>query len=179
MAKRKPRSNTYYLSITAAMTAALCVMGPIAVPIGPVPISLLTFGLYLAAYLLGKRLATLSCAAYLLIGLAGMPVFTGFVGGFAKLFGPTGGYILGYLPLVLIAGSFIERFAHRGLQFAGMALGTLACYALGTAWFCISMDSSLVVALGICVLPFIPGDIAKMAVALKLGPSLKKRLRIE
>lgn len=178
MAKRKLRSKTYHLSITAAMTALLCVLGPVAVPIGPVPISLGTLGLYLAVYLLGKRLGMLSCAAYLLIGLAGIPVFSGFMGGFAKVLGPTGGYILGYLPLTFIAGSFIERFTNRGLQFAGMTLGTLACYVLGTAWFCVFMETDLAVALGVCVLPFIPGDIAKMLVALKLGPSLKKRLNI-
>lgn len=170
------KRSVYPLAITAVMAAVTCVVSPFSLNIGPIPISLCTLVLYLSVYLLGWKRGTISCLVYILLGLVGMPVFSNFSGGFAKVAGPTGGYIVGYLPLVLIAGLFVVKFDNRVVQFLGMVLGTAVLYALGTAWFCVQSQTPLAEALGMCVFPFIPGDLIKMAVAIVLGPVIRDRL---
>ena len=174
--ENKKKSNIYILAMTAIMAAVTCVLAPLSIPIGPVPVSLTILAIYLALYLLGWKLGTVSFVVYLLLGLVGLPVFSGFSGGLGKLAGPTGGYIIGFLPMAIVAGLFIDRFRNRGLQFVGMVLGVVICYAFGTAWFCISTGSTLAAALGLCVLPFLPFDLAKIVIVLILGPILRARL---
>ena len=166
----------YHLTMTAVMAAVICVLSPLVIPIGPVPITLANLAMYLSLYLLGGKRGTASCLVYVLIGMAGVPVFAGFTGGAAKLFGPTGGYIVGYLLMVMIAGAVIDRTKSRWMHGFGMVLGTAVCYALGTLWYCVSMDSTVEAALALCVIPFIPGDLVKMAVAMSVGPMLRDRL---
>ena len=176
-------SRTYTLAATAVMTAVLCVTAPFSIPVGPVPVSLATLIILLTVYILGWKCGTVSVLLYLLLGAVGLPVFSGFSGGFVKLAGPTGGYLAGYVLLALIAGLFFQAghsakpIVCRLIQAAGMLLGTAALYALGTVWFCIVTDSALAYALSLCVLPFIPGDLAKMIIVLLLGDTIKKRLR--
>ena len=98
---KNKKLTTYQMAVTALMAAALCVLGPLSVPIGAIPISLSNFVICLTAWLLGPKFGTLSVAVYLLIGLVGVPVFSGYGAGVAKLAGPTGGYLVGYLLLVL------------------------------------------------------------------------------
>lgn len=89
------KTSTYAMVVTALMAAVTCILAPLSVPIGPVPISLTNFAIYLSLYLLDWKKGTLSYLIYLLLGLVGLPVFSGFTGGLAKLAGPTGGYIIG------------------------------------------------------------------------------------
>lgn len=77
------------------MAAATAILAPFSIPIGPVPISLTNLAIYFALYILGAKDGTLSYLVYLLIGLIGVPVFSGFTSGPEKLFGPTGGYLIG------------------------------------------------------------------------------------
>lgn len=170
------KNKTYALAMTALMAAVTCVLAPMAIPIGPVPISLTNLAIYLSLYLLGWKCGTASYVVYMLIGMVGMPVFSGFTGGLGKLAGPTGGYIIGFVPMAVLAGLVIDRSRSRAVQFVGMAAATAVCYAFGTAWFCLSMDSTVSAALGLCVLPFIPGDVVKMLLAMTFGPMLRKRL---
>ena len=124
-----------------------------------------------------QRRAGAAVLVYVLLGAVGVPVFNGFTGGLGVVAGPTGGYIVGFIPLALLSGLAVERFPDsRVLQFAGMILATAVLYALGTAWYCVQAGKTLGVALGACVFPFIPGDLAKMVVALVLGPVLRERL---
>ena len=81
------RSKTYEITITALMTAVTCILAPMSIPIGPVPISFTNLAIYLSLYLLGWKKGTISYLIYLLIGLVGLPVFSGFTGGPAKLAG--------------------------------------------------------------------------------------------
>ncbi len=166
----------YQMSMTALLTAVICVLSPMVIPIGPVPITLANLAMYLAVYLLGAKWGTMSCLVYVLIGAAGVPVFAGFTGGAGKLFGPTGGYIAGYVLMALISGRVIEVSRRRGLQIVGLVAGTAVCYALGTAWYCLSMECSAAAALGLCVFPFIPGDLVKIGAASVIGPMLRDRL---
>ena len=171
------RSNKIYtMTMTAVMAAVICVLSPMAIPIGPVPVTLVNLAMYLALYLLGERWGVLSCLVYVLIGAAGIPVFAGFTGGLGRLLGPTGGYIVGYLWMALVAGLFIARCRSRVLQFFGMVLGTALCYGLGTLWYCVSMQAGVGAALALCVIPFIPGDLVKIGVAMMVGPMLRDRL---
>ena len=181
--KNTKKTSVYTLCATALMTAILCVLAPITIPIGPVPISLSMLVLVISIYLLGTKWAMISCIVYLVIGMIGLPVFSGFSGGFAKLAGPTGGYLIGYLFLILIGGLFIsfseKRFEKKKsipLAFVGLVIGTLVLYAFGTVWFMILMDADLAYALTVCVLPFIPFDIVKLILGIILGRTIRARL---
>ena len=170
-------NKTRMMTETALMSAVLCILGPLALPIGPVPISLATFGVLLAAYMTGPIKSATSCLIYLAVGTIGLPVFSGFQGGFAKLAGPTGGYLLGYLFLALIAGWFIDHFYNKiWMQLIGMILGTIVLYGIGTLWLAHVAVLTFSEALAAGVLPFIPGDLVKMVVAIMLGRTLKNRL---
>ncbi len=172
------KSTAYLLSFCALMTAVTCILAPLSIPIGPVPLSLTNFVIYLSLYLLGWKLATVSYLIYLLIGLIGLPVFSGFTGGIGKLLGPTGGYIIGFIPMAILAGIAVEKYKNRFVQFLALVLGTIICYTLGTAWFCIEAQSHLSAALGLCVFPFIPGDLCKIILAMLIGPIIRKRLQL-
>lgn len=137
------KNKTYALAMTALMAAVTCVLAPMAIPIGPVPISLTNLAIYLSLYLLGWKWGTASYVVYMLIGMVGVPVFSGFTGGLGKLAGPTGGYIIGFVPMAVLAGLVIDHSRNRAVQFVGMAAATAVCYAFGTAWFCLSMDSTV------------------------------------
>lgn len=175
--------TTYQLTLTGVMTAVICILGPmtLTIPISPVPISLANLAICLSITILGLKLGTLSCILYLLIGLVGLPVFSGFSGGIGKLAGPTGGYLVGYLFLALIGGFFVEQFLGKGLkqrmvQGLGLLLGTAVLYTFGTAWLAYMAGMSFAEALAAGVLPFIPGDLAKIFLTLLIGPEIRARL---
>lgn len=169
--------STRNMTLTAMLTALLCIAGPMTLAIGPIPLSLASAVLMLAALLLGAGRAALCCGLYLFIGLLGLPVFSGFSGGAGQLFGPTGGFLLGYLPMTALCGCLCQRTEHPLLQTLSFICGTLLLYALGTAWYCWQSGVSTAGALPICVLPFLPGDAIKIAFALLVGRTLKRRLK--
>ena len=76
-----PRTKTYEITMTALMAAVTCILAPLSIPIGPVPISFTNLAIYLSLYLLGWKKGTISYLIYLLLGLVGLPVFSGFTGG--------------------------------------------------------------------------------------------------
>lgn len=175
--------TTYQLALTGVMTAVICILGPMTlmIPISPVPISLANFAICLSIVILGMKLGTLSCILYLLIGLIGLPVFSGFSGGVGKLAGPTGGYLVGYLFLALIGGFFVEHFSGRSLQQRavqgiGLVLGTAVLYAFGTVWLAYMAGMNFSEALAAGVLPFIPGDLVKIFITLLVGAEIRTRL---
>ena len=167
----------YEICACALITAIMCILSPVAIPIGPVPVTLGLFVVYLAVFILGCRGAVVSTILYILMGMAGLPVFSGYTGGVAKIAGPTGGYLLGYVFVALIGGVAAEKSAYN-LWIAGAALvlGTLVAYVFGTAWFMFVTKNALVYSLGVCVLPFIPFDIAKIVIASALGKAVRVAL---
>ena len=169
--------STRQMTLTALLTALCCLLGPVTLPLGPIPLSLITALLMLMGLLLGARRATLCCGLYLLIGLAGLPVFGGFTGGLGALVGPTGGFLLGYLPLTALSGWVCARTEKRILQCLGFLGGTALLYLLGTAWYCHQAGVSVPAGLTVCVLPFLPGDGIKIAAVLTGGNALKARLK--
>ncbi len=157
--------------------AILCVLAPLSIPVGPVPVSLATLAVYFILYLLGMKRSMVAVIVYLLIGLAGVPVFSGFSAGPAKLVGPTGGYLLGYIPLVLIAGAVTDRYyRNRVISAIGLIAATAILYAAGTAWLAYSANMEPYAAIEAGVIPFVPFDLVKIALAVVLGPVLRIRL---
>lgn len=177
--KNTSKLNTKTMALISVMTAVICILGPLslAIPISPVPISLGTFAIYLTGYVLGMRKGTISCLIYLLIGFVGIPVFTAFSGGPAKLLGPTGGYLVGYIFLILICGFASDRTNKILLCFLGMILGTAVLYLFGTIWLAYQASMTFGEALMAGVIPFIPGDFAKIVIVLIVGPQIKKQLK--
>lgn len=174
------KSKTNRMAVISLMSAIMCILGPLTLPlpVSPVPVSLLTLVLYLSVYVLGMKGATAGCLVYLLLGLIGLPVFSGFTGGIGKLLGPTGGYMTGYVFLSAGCGFFVDRWpANRVMHIAGMVLGTMLCYLFGTIWLGIQSGISLQAAFFAGVLPFIPTDAVKIAAAAIIGPVIRKRLR--
>lgn len=171
--------NTKRTALIGLMTAVICVLGPVSfpLPISPVPVSLGVLGILLASYLLGMKWGTVSCLVYLLIGLAGVPVFTGFSGGLGKVLGPTGGYLIGYIFLSLFTGFSAGKWpAKWPLHLAGMILGAAAMYLFGTLWLAYLMKYSFLEALWAGVILYIPADLIKMVITLSLGGLIRRRL---
>lgn len=165
------------MTAAALMTAVTCILGPMSLPIplSPVPISLTNLVIYLMAYVLGARLSFISYGTYLLLGAAGLPVFSGFSGGLAKLVGPTGGYLTGFLLLAPIAGFFTEKFPERtAMHVLGMVLGTAVCYLFGTVWLALQLNMDFVSGLFAGVIPYLPGDMMKIVAAVLIGPRLHR-----
>jgi len=170
------KSNTYKLVLCALFAALTAVLSQIAIPIGPVPINLATFAVFCAGALLGSRRGAFSLVVWALLGAFGAPVFAMFRGGFEALTGPTGGYIIGYIPAAFLTGLIIEKWnkANRAALYpVAMLAGMLTYFTLGTAWFMFSTASDLTRALTLCVIPFLPGEAIKIAAATLIA----KRLR--
>ena len=159
--------------------AIICVLSPFSlnIPVSPVPVSLSIFAIYIAVYACGMLDGTIAVLVYLLIGLVGVPVFSNFSGGVGKLFGPTGGYLIGYIFVALIAGFFIDKFPKKFYMHAiGMVLGTAVCYVFGTFWLAHQASMDLKAAFMAGVIPFIPADLVKIVVAIPVGMALRKAL---
>jgi biotin transport system substrate-specific component len=170
--------NIRFLTGTALMTAALCVLGPMSLPIGPVPISLTNLTIYFFLYILGTKQSAAAYLVYLLVGMAGLPVFSGYSGGLQKLAGPTGGYLIGFIPMILMAGPVVERmWQNRVVCIAAMELSVWVAYLFGTAWLAVSLQRTFGEALAMGVIPFILVDFLKIAAAAVVGPELKFRLQ--
>lgn len=169
---------TRNLVLAALLTALTAVCSQIQIPLPMVPINLALFAVHLAGALLGAKWGALSMTAYALLGVVGAPVFAGFSSGPVVLFGKTGGYILGYILCALLVGLLSRRIGYtaRGLVIA-MVAGVAACYVFGTIWFMVITGMSLQLSLTYCVLPFLPGDAVKIALATFLALRLRKPLQ--
>lgn len=173
----KRRLSVRETVFVAVMAAVMCVFAPLSIPMGAVPLSLATLVVYLDGALLGKAKGCAAVIVYIFIGLAGVPVFSGFIGGLAAVTGITGGYIIGYIPCAYITALFAQRFGGRILAMAaGMVLGTAALYIFGTAWYMLLTGAEIAAALAACVIPFLAGDAVKIAAACALAAPLRKKL---
>ncbi len=167
----------------ALMAAFLCIFSPISIPLPLVPITLQTFGVFLVSALLGWKRGTVAVLIYLLLGLIGLPVFSGWTGGFSSFATPSSGYIIGFLFTALLTGFLIDRFSRQFWMYpVAMAAGLAVCYLFGTIWFLVYMNVwmstpySFWEAVLICVLPFLVGDAVKIAAAAALSYPLRKQL---
>ena len=167
--------RTKQMVLIALMTAVTCVLGPLSIPLpfSPVPISLTNFAIFLAIFVLGMKSGTISFIIYLLLGAVGVPVFSSFRGGFQVLAGPTGGYLIGFIFLALIMGFALDHFDRKRVPtIIGMSIGMAVCYAFGTVWLAKLLSLSFKEGLMMGVIPYLPGDAAKIIIAAIVGPKL-------
>lgn len=164
----------------ALMAAVIAVCAWLSIP-AVVPFTMQTFGVFCAIGLLGGRRGTLCILLYLLLGAIGLPVFSGFRGGFQILIGATGGFLVGFLfcaPIyALITARFSEKLPSRA---AAYLLCQLVLYAFGTGWFLVvGGKGSLAAALLQCVVPFLLPDLVKLALALWCVKRIKPFLHLD
>ena len=165
---------TVYASLCAALTA---VGAFVAIPIGPVPIVLQNFFVFLTGLVLGSRWGLASVGIYLIAGILGFPVFAGGAGGIGRIIGPTGGYLIGYLPAVFIIGVIVEkRRANLYLDIVALVSGSLIVYFFGVSWLKIITGMSADKAIAVGMIPFLPGDALKIAAAIASARVLRRTI---
>ena len=171
--------KTRDVALVGLFAALIVICAWISVPLGPVPVTLQTFAVFLAAALLGSKRGTLTVAVYILLGVVGLPVFSGF-----KTLNPlTFGYVLGFLPLGMLTAMSDRLFRGRKLALPlGMLAGLLVCYLIGTVWFYYVMhfrgtEYGFGKILSLCVVPFILPDLVKLGLGWFLATKLKKLMK--
>ena len=164
----------------AAVLIAVCSW--ITVP-SVVPFTMQTFAVFCAVLILGGKDGTIAIGIYMLLGIVGLPVFSGFRGGIGHLLGPTGGYIVGFIFTGLTYLAFEPLMEKRKfVKYAVLALGLILCYAVGTLWFGVVMSRKgtnygLWKILTLCVIPYIIPDLVKMVLAIVISGRVKKLIQ--
>ena len=172
------------LIIIALSAAIITVCSWISIPL-IVPVTLQSLAIFLIAGLFPVKISLSAVSLYLLLGFLGLPVFAGFNGGFTALIGASGGFLLGFIPAVVIISVFKSSYKKSDIFYAiTMVLSLLICYAFGCLWymfvFCYDSTPSLFYTLSVCIFPFILFDIIKIFSALlirkKLAPYIQRLL---
>lgn len=170
-------NRTRDMAMTAAGAAVIAVSAWISIP-ASIPFTMQTFAVCAVSGILGKRRSTAAVLVYIMLGTFGLPAFSGFRGGFGVLLGITGGYITGFVPCALIVGASEKREQSAPRLYLTMAVGLLACYALGTVWFVvIGGNVSVWAAISACVLPYLLPDAIKLALACFVVMRLRPYIR--
>ena len=175
--------HTKDLTYVALAVGLISVCSWISVPT-VVPFTLQTFAVFATLALLGGKRGTIAVACYILLGLTGAPVFSNMTGGVGVLAGLTGGYIIGFVFIGLTYWLAETIFSKKlWAQIASLVIGLLVCYTFGTAWFMLVYSGrfgavSLSSALTMCVAPFVPVDLVKLALALLLAKAIEKRIKL-
>lgn len=164
-----------YLARCALFSALLCICSWISIPLGNLSFTMQSFALILALFVLGGKGATVSVAVYLLLGAAGLPVFSGFRGGIGTVLGVTGGYLWGFLLSCLVFWVITAVFGEKSNIYAGIA-AMVSVYICGTAWFMVYAHGALLPILAQSVLPYLLPDAIKFLLAFSLSGKLKKVL---
>jgi len=167
--------------VYAAMFGALTAIGSfIVIPLQPLPITLQTLFTGLAGVLLGGYSGALSQIVYVLLGIIGLPVFAGGKAGIGTLFGPTGGYLIGFIIGAFVIGKIVETQKEPGLVWIALALvaGNLVIYTLGTLQFSLVTHFTLIESLMVGVVPFLIGDLLKLLTAAWLALKLRKNISL-
>ena len=164
------RIKTADMVITAVFSALIAVFSQLAMP-SPfgVPITLQTFIIALTGFTLGSGRGVTAVLVYIAVGAVGIPVFTGFQGGFGVLFGMTGGFIFGFIPFVLLCG-LKSKEPIFGLLFA--LIGLLTCHICGTLWFFLYSEN-IVSAFLTASAPYLIKDVISVAVAFPIAKKIR------
>ena len=169
--------NTRQMTLCALFAALCAACAQIQIPTQTAAMSLALLAVHLCGALLPPSQALTAMVVYLLMGALGLPVFSGFRGGIGVLLDRSGGYIIGYVACAWLGSRLMQGQSSPWRMLMAMGVRTLACYALGTAWFMVITSSPLWTSLTLCVIPFIPVDIAKIALAVLLTKRLRTPLR--
>lgn len=169
--------------LAAFFAALLCISSQIIIPIGLVPHSMQIAFIFLTGFILGKKWGSISVLVWFMLGIMGLPVFAGGKAGITAFVGPTGGFLLGFLLSAYLIGIFSERGLTKfSLTFIVFMLGLLVVYVIGTIGFVLSMKYVLNkplawdVAIKMVVIPFLPFDLIKAAIAAYIGLKVKRAL---
>jgi biotin transport system substrate-specific component len=169
------------LTACALFTALIAILAQISIPLpfSPIPFTGQVLGIFLAGILLGGKAGLLSVTAYLLLGAAGAPVFSFAQGGIHILTGPGGGYLIGFIPAVYCYGRIMEIKSRPYLQLAvtGVVISLLFIYFFGGLQLALIMQYTPLQALMIGIIPYIPLDLLKAALALFLAVRIKQSLQ--
>ena len=167
--------RTLDITYIGAAVALITICSWISIPT-TIPFTLQTFAVMLTVLLLGGMRGTIAVTVYILLGAIGVPVFSGFSGGIAKLLGPTGGYIIGFLGTALVMWAFETAFGKKlWVHIVAIVLGLVLCYAFGTMWFIKiytaddGSKATLAMALSFCVIPYLIPEVIKVVLALVIG----------
>jgi biotin transport system substrate-specific component len=176
----RPRNSIAQLTLCALFTALIAILAQVAIPlpVSPVPFTGQIIGVMITGALLPRRAALLTIIAYLMIGVAGMPVFSLARGGLYMLTGPSGGYLLGFIPAVLIITLLLKKVAQPSLLqlIIAMLPGLGLIYFFGTLQLGLLMHFSIKQAFLVGVVPFILFDLVKVAISALLSRQIKKSL---
>lgn len=174
------KMSTRQMTFIALMTAVTCILGPLSIPLpfSPVPISFTNLAIYLSLYVLGLKGATISYLVYLLIGMLGVPVFSGFSVDLEN-WQVRLAWIFDWIYFPdLNCRALMKLFpGNKVMEAVGLVLGTVVCYAFGTAWLCFQAHMSAAAGLAAGVIPYIPGDLVKIVVAMIVGTALRAALK--
>lgn len=176
----KTNNSSLRRMVYAAMFGALTAVGSfMVIPLQPVPITLQTLFTGLAGVLLGGYTGALSQIVYVLLGVIGLPVFAGGKAGIGTLFGPSGGYLIGFVVGAYVIGRITEIKRDAGFTWILVALvaGNLVIYSLGTLQLSLVTHFSLIKSLSVGVLPFLIGDVLKMFTAAWLALKLRQNFK--
>ncbi len=179
MAERKKTRDIAFIALAAAMMA---VSAQISIPL-TIPVTLQTLAVFLAVTLLGTYRGCVAIAIYIVMGIIGLPVFANFKGGFSAVLGPTGGYIIGFIPMAITAGLLIGSSRSRVRIIAALSAGLIVLYAFGTVFYMIVWarrggEIGALAVLSNCVFPFIPADAIKILACAEITAQLKSRIKI-
>lgn len=165
-----------FLVLGGSFLMALSAQIAIPLPFSPVPITGQTFAILVVGILLGKRRGTAAVLAYLMEGAIGLPVFAGGAAGIAKILGPTGGYLVSFLPAAYLVGYLAEKGWDRKVSttFLVMILGNIVIFGFGALWLAKFVGLNQAFSLGI--LPFLAGDVVKIGLAAFVLPGAWKLL---
>lgn len=168
--------------LISLFTTITVIFSFISIP-SPVPFTLQTLGIFCSLTILGGKQGFVSVILYILLGITGLPVFNGFSGGIGHLLGPTGGYIIGFIPLALFYLIADNKPASSDKRKAiGLAGGLLLCYLTGSLWYTAVYMKSLTFSgffssLSVCVLPFIIPDALKILCAVVISKKLTRAVK--
>ncbi len=174
------RSETLNVTIAASLGVLTAVGAYVTIPLpfSSVSITAQTFFVLLAGLLLGARWGATAMVIYLMIGAAGFPVFSGGAGGIGVMFGPTGGYLIGFVFAAFIVGYIAKRAVGKGSKYRrelfimGMIVGSAVIYAVGVPWLALVTNFTLTEAVVFGLLPFVLGDVIKAVAAVLVAESL-------
>ena len=167
------------MMLVSMFTAILAVLAYVAVPLpfSPVPVTGQTFGIMLIGLLLGKKRGVMAVTLMLLLGAAGVPVFSGGRAGLSILVGPTGGYLFSWILSIVVIDALKSKIqGFKGAVIASLVGGVIVVYAIGVPWLAISTGMSMGAAFIAGALPFLPGDLFKVAIAAITAARMPKNL---
>jgi biotin transport system substrate-specific component len=168
-----PIDSTRSVGLVIVFSLFIAAAAQFAIHIGPIPITGQTFAVLLTGALLGSRLGAAAVIAYLIEGAIGLPFFAGGAAGIVRFFGPTGGYLVAFPAAAFVTGAFAEHGWDKNYPQAvvAMAIGSVIVFLGGWAWYSVLTSTPPLAAFQIAVLPYLVGDVIKIALAAAVLPT--------